>query len=114
MGCSISNTPNLQRRSTTMAHLTEAEKIARYDAERDGTLYVKPGADTVWADVLDITDDPTDAGDTPLSDAELRAIEILYPDIRIIRSRDQAHRQERLIAILEQIAAMDEPRQSEM
>jgi hypothetical protein len=49
--------------------------------------------------------------DTP-SDAEAQIIDMLYPSIT--RSRDQAHREERLLNILETIAAMDEPEQSEM
>jgi hypothetical protein len=39
--------------------LTEAEMIARYDAERSGSIYLK---------------------DTPLSDLERRALDILFPE----------------------------------
>jgi hypothetical protein len=38
---------------------------------------------------------------------------LLEQDDQIVRSRDAAHREERLIAILEKIADMDEPAQSE-
>jgi hypothetical protein len=61
---------------------TEAEK--RYDAQRDGSLYVN----------------------TPLLPVEEQAINIIH-------SRDEAHRQERLAAVLHRIATMDEPEQRE-
>lgn len=101
-----------------MTQLTEAEKEAIYDAERDGSAYVK--AD-VWAPVLDIICDPTNDGrahedadeDTPISDDEVQIIRALYPDIPIVRSRDAAHRQDRWNAILDRVADMDEPEKSE-
>ncbi len=86
-----------------MADLRTPAEI-KYDAERSGAA---------WLPVLAITDDPTNDGrDTPLSDAEARAIDILYPPI--VRSRDAAHREERLIAMLERIAELPDPKQSEM
>jgi hypothetical protein len=58
---------------------SQAEMEARYDAERNGTLYTKPGSDTVWAGVLDITDDPANDG-REISPDEERALDILLAD----------------------------------
>jgi hypothetical protein len=82
--------------------------------------------------------------DTPLSDTERQVIGALYPnipivasrgfndddkhiietllvaaqadddDLPIVRSRDQAHREERWLSILEQVAEMDEDEQGEL
>jgi hypothetical protein len=51
----------------------------------------------IWEPILDILDDPTNDGRP-----------------RIVRSRDEAHRQELWNAILEQVAEMDETDQAEM
>lgn len=69
-----------------------------------------------WEAVLAITDDPTNDGrnhDAPLSADEERALDILLATTPIIPSRDQAHRQQRWEAILDQIADMDEAEQAE-
>lgn len=60
--------------------------------------------------VLEALDPSND--DTSMNDVEAQAIHALYPSITC--SHDQAHREERLLAILETIAAMDEPKKSEM
>lgn len=90
---------------------TAAERA--YDLSRLSPL---PDTDAAWEAVQAITDDPTDNGrDTPLSADEQRCLDILLAsEVRIVRSRDAAHREERILTILERIAAMDEPEQSEM
>jgi hypothetical protein len=62
-----------------------------YDAT---SLFLSPDP---WVPIHAITDDPTNNG----------------CEIPILRSRDQAHREERLLDILETIAAMDELAKSE-
>lgn len=104
-----------------MSHLTEAEKIARYDAERSGAAYVRQPVEQprspLFNDLKTWIDQHVDADqveleiaqecDTAIAEVERGAIAAIYPDIPIVRSRDQAHRQERWLNILEQIAQMD-------
>jgi len=48
--------------NTPIVHDNRTEAERRYDALKDGSAYVKAGADTVWAPILDITADPTNDG----------------------------------------------------
>jgi hypothetical protein len=74
--------------------LSDARVVAAFDEDDDTYTPLSPA----WEAVLDITDDPTNNG----------------RKVPIVRSRDAAHREERLIAILERIAELDETGQSEM
>jgi len=78
---------------------------AKRDAER---LAIAREADRV------IAEQQTDDEDTPLSPATEEIIGVLFgKPVVFVPSRDEAHRQERLNRILDHIAALPEPEQSE-
>lgn len=89
-----------------MDNRTEAER--RYDA----TKLSRPR--DVWEEIQNITDDPANNGrdnETRLTDDE---IAILLATTPVIPSRDEAHRQQRWDAIIEQVASFDEDEQNEV
>jgi hypothetical protein len=113
-----------------MTQLTEAEKIARYDAERSGEIYTKPQPPEIpagersplfydlkaWIEShfeAEQADQIAIARACDQAIAEHRAARPAQLQVERHETNEAAHREERFLAIMETIAAMDEPEKSE-